>query len=81
MTDEDAKTTFKRLKNIQDEKNKVPETYLTLNHYQLEELEKIINENYIPKDKIRELYNEYKGTGYFEVEQILKELLGDECDE
>jgi len=78
MIDEDVKNAFERLKTLQDEKNKVPKTYLILDHYQLEEMEKIINENYIPKDKIRELYNEYKNTGYFELEQVLKELLGDE---
>lgn len=30
------------------------------------------------KEKIRKLYNEYKDTGYFEVEEVLKELLGDD---
>lgn len=54
MTDEDVKNALERLKTLQDEKNKVPKTYLILNHYQLEELEKIINENYITKEKIRE---------------------------
>lgn len=93
MTDENVKSVFERLKNIQDEKNKVPETYLTLNHYQLEELERIINENYIHKDKIREkikevdkLYDNAETDefgiknfyGYDFIMDMLQELLGDE---
>lgn len=34
-----------------------------------------VKENYIPKDKVRKLLEEYKDTGYYEVEQVLKELL------
>ena len=30
---------------------------------------------YISKDKIRELYNFYKSTGYYELEKVLEELL------
>lgn len=31
--------------------------------------------DYIPKSKVRELYEHYKDTGYYELESVLQELL------
>ena len=36
-----------------------------------------VDQNYVSKKKIRELYEEYKDTGYIEIEYILQELLGE----
>lgn len=36
---------------------------------------KVIEKDYISKDKIREMLEEYKSTGYYELERVLEELL------
>ena len=42
---------------------------------QLKNIERDRNKYYIPKSKVRELYNHYKDTGYYELESVLEELL------
>ena len=38
-------------------------------------IKEYIKKNYVSKTRIKELYEEYKSTGYQEVEYVLKELL------